>query len=148
MAGLEQHLTTLPAELYDYIFRLSFSANSAIRIITPAYRPPAILQVSQATRHNVAQEYYCQESIFLFNNHEVCLKWLLSLPADHIRMLGHVRCESASSSIYLDYFNSAARLQRLHIVRELHKRGIELDTGILYFREFREGGVKHWTNSP
>ena len=71
-------LGTLPWELYDYVYDLTFSNARDYAIIDSDYRPPANLQVNHGTRIQTAQQYYADTEFFC-GDHKKCLKWLLSL---------------------------------------------------------------------
>jgi hypothetical protein len=140
-------LESLPPELYDYIFDLSFAPSIDVCIIDQKYRPPNTLSVDRATRTIMAVRFYGDNSIFHCGNHEDCSKWLISLPPEHRQLLQQARCESLllSAPECAEY---AAKQQRVCVLRELQKHGIEMDYRKLFFRAMsREGeGKICWSN--
>jgi hypothetical protein len=96
---LQERLAGLPQELFEYIYDLTFTSDERIQSIYEGYRPPSILQVDRSTRETFAETFYGREdAIFFCWDHEKCLKWLLSLPREHVAMLHHVRCATEPSS--------------------------------------------------
>lgn len=70
---------SLPRELYDEVFRLTFTTptNTPI-VIGRGYTPPSTLSVNHTTRVKALQSYY-SVSIFHFSDRSSLLQWLLSL---------------------------------------------------------------------
>lgn len=64
---LEHRMSTLPQEIYDEIYDLVFTVEPGERVITPATKPPAQLQVSRAIRAQYAKSYYGNGSSFRYN---------------------------------------------------------------------------------
>lgn len=76
-----EHVQSLPKELYDWIYELVFTAGSTgwpIRVRN-SYRPPAMLQVSRASRQKFATSYYGSSNGFKFRDEMGMRKWLKSL---------------------------------------------------------------------
>ena len=146
MLELRQRLDELPAELYSAIYDLVFTVEAASLSVKPEYLPPTILQVSNATRRQMAQQYY-GTSQFHFNDFPLCLRWLLSLEDEHLMMLREVRCRSLTCSWMLDLFDYEAKMQRAHVLLKLQKRGVELDQSVLHFTVTQKDGkgLDNWT---
>lgn len=89
---------SLPTELRDYIYDLTFSTGtkhwSALgeKDIDETYKPPPLLHMNRHIREVYAKQFYGNhDSIFWFSSPEVALKWLASLPKDHLEMIHHIR---------------------------------------------------------
>ena len=83
MATLGNLVQSLPREIFDDIYDLTFTASPDNHIINEAYEPPNCLQVSQDTREAFAKSYYEEGSTFLVKSH----KWARSLEKRHAKML-------------------------------------------------------------
>lgn len=59
---LQTGLQTLPQELYDQIFALTFTINAESVVINEHYKPPSQLQVCSRTRKNLMKSYYRNRS--------------------------------------------------------------------------------------
>lgn len=131
-AGLKHRLDLLPRELYDYIYCLTFVNTGDYAAIDTDYQPPSNLQVSRKTRIAATLHHYASTE-FCFDDHRLCLKWLLSLSKEHLSMLRSVRCESTSGSWGLDMFNYEAKMHRAYVLNELRVRGVDVDASVLHF---------------
>lgn len=128
-----ERLDLLPRELFDYIYSLTFLPIENHIVVNADYRPPSNLQISRTTRKTAALQYFTITE-FHFTDHNLCLKWLLSLPKEHLSMLRSVHCESVSESHGgLDLFNHEARMHRDRVVYQLKERGVELSRNVLKF---------------
>lgn len=85
---------SLPQELYDQVFSLTFTSIPTINpiIITKSYKPPSCLQVSRDTRATFAAAYYPNnrfdfEHKYTFPDAELAGKWLASLSRSHFEHL-------------------------------------------------------------
>lgn len=146
---LKQRLEDLPRELYEYIYELTFTSDTKPRSIWEGYHPPSTLQVSHETRRSFARQFYHgrDDALFFCWDHEKCLRWLLSLPREHVALLREVRCATQPTSWLLDCVNYTAKTQRSHILQQLYKRGVFLDAKVLYFQICPEEGANSvWTN--
>lgn len=89
---LSADVQSLPKELYDKIYDLVFTAKSTKRMITidPSYQPPAMLQVSRATRQKFAVSYYASAGGFELQCDHVLRKWLLRLSLEHRGLIKYI----------------------------------------------------------
>lgn len=88
-ANIEQlaHLVqSLPQELYDCVYNLTFTANDEEVNIFYTYSPPRILAVSRATRTQAAATYYSTTTFFC-SSRRYLFRWLLSLSSPHLSYL-------------------------------------------------------------
>ncbi|KAK3708817.1 hypothetical protein LTR37_011338 [Vermiconidia calcicola] len=93
--ALAQGMQSLPAELYDKIYKEVFSYGKRSKfILNKSYKPPARLHVDRKSRNEFAQAYY-GGTLFISNAETVPL-WLSSLPETHLDMLSEVQCVSKS----------------------------------------------------
>lgn len=88
----------LPTELYDQIYDLVFAPLDENCTITPHYKPPAALQVNDATREQLAKTYYGKTTFFV-EDAETCAKWLRSLTYRHGRAINDVRIDPKIPSL-------------------------------------------------
>lgn len=146
MTELETRIGNLPLEIYEYILDLSLAPDESSLLIGQDYRPPSALQLNRRTRSKAADYYYGQGSIFYCSNHGNCSKWLISLPEQHRKMLGKVRCEPVLSSPILSCY--AAKRMRACILQQLYKHNVKIDMDVLYFRidGGNGGSAGYWTN--
>lgn len=82
---------SLPQELYDEIYDLTFTADDEPRVIYKDYTPPHLLHVDSASRAKYARSYYGSSTFKLplvFGE-----KWVRSVQASHFDMI----CEFAVS---------------------------------------------------
>lgn len=85
---LQAGVESLPQELYDQVFELTFTSqpeNHHIKI--GVYKPPAELQVNRATRKTFAQDYYGRDTTWSYENPDVMVLWLRSLEDQTLKML-------------------------------------------------------------
>lgn len=107
-SGSTQPLPHLPRELIDEILSLTFNlwttfySRSHVEI-SSGYSPPHLLHFHPTTRRSFARDYYVN-TIFHCRSENLLIKWLLSLPEEHIILLrqvrytGRVRTEHSRSS--------------------------------------------------
>lgn len=136
---LREQLEDLPRELYDWIYKLTFTVNSGFVKISKTGRDgpkdsprpspfPNLLHVSRASRSLYASKYYAQ-SIFVLRDSRVGNDWLRSVPDEHMEHMQDVRClwpgmmgTSAPGSIDANFSTNAGLLQPTNdIVLELRK---------------------------
>lgn len=79
MTTLASLVQALPAELYNEIYDLTFTADPGNRYIDGNYKPPSCLQVSRSTRKTFEQSYYGNNSIF-YGGWKYASKWTWCLP--------------------------------------------------------------------
>lgn len=117
---LDQRFNHLPQELRDYIVDLTFSpCTISGRVdIDASSLPPSILRVDSTTRRAVAEEYY-SNSTFHCNDTKACVKWLESLPKEHLYLLRSVYCEPLTTMRVKDLFNFEEDGARYYIQRYL-----------------------------
>jgi len=86
-------LQSLPQEIYDEIYELTFSATcttpNTIEIDTKHYSPPSILQVDTASRRLAALTYYSSHT-FVAYDQKVLDAWLCSIARKHMDDLREV----------------------------------------------------------
>lgn len=85
---------SLPPELYNEIFDLTFAPAPGIQHIRKGYKPPSCLQVSRSTRRNYVVSHYTRSTFYMTK--EDCAKWLASLPDNHIDLLTEIRILNCS----------------------------------------------------
>lgn len=87
MAGsLPELVQSLPRELYEHVFALTFTVFGGCIDINEAVRPPNMFHVSRATREQVAKRYY-GSTTFRFTNRKVLIAWLAALDPSHRELL-------------------------------------------------------------
>lgn len=114
---LARGLQTLPSELYNIIYDLTFTTtpNNQPHRIDKTYKPPTTLQIDRASRSQAAQSFYTNitfnlpvkaglnepDDAILVNgrlvdpvNDTLAHSWLLSLTPEHLRLLRKVRVVS------------------------------------------------------
>ncbi|KAK0804425.1 hypothetical protein B0A54_08752 [Friedmanniomyces endolithicus] len=85
-------LLTLPQELRDIIYDLTFTTSSPpIRYIYTAYKPPHLLQVNQASRHLFTQSYYSTTILFECADGRLLSAWFRSLTPRHQDLIRALR---------------------------------------------------------
>lgn len=151
-SNLASRVQALPPELFNRIYTGTFKIDFDTCKVNKSHKPPARLQVSQATRKEFADAYY-SETTFTFGNRVTCRKWLKGIPRAHRRLLKRLRitCVDASDLIRMgcNYpeiktFESAeiqASVRRMimlhdHIpntFRDLEANGIQIDPAVLGF---------------
>lgn len=98
-AQFAKHLQGLPQELYDKIYNLTFSAIRVPRAtIDSHYRPPATLQVDQASRELFANVYYSTCN-FRFRNMRKFTTWVRAMTKPHLRLINHMTYDGPLSSV-------------------------------------------------
>jgi len=85
---LQRLLQSLPQELYDIIFDLTFTVDNAVLHVNSSYKPAATLQVSRATRAMIAPEYYARRIICY--GEQRLPRFVRSLPDKHIAYMNQV----------------------------------------------------------
>lgn len=76
---------SLPQELYDEIYDLTFTADDEPRVINKDYKPPHLLYVDRASRTKYVKSYYGNGTFMLppaFGQ-----TWARSVPATHFDMI-------------------------------------------------------------
>lgn len=89
LEDLAQRVQNLPAELYDMVLEYTFTADEERIEITLAYKPPAQLQVSRATRELFAQDYYTTTRFVVpvWAHPMVVDRFVTSLSMAHVKLL-------------------------------------------------------------
>lgn len=82
LSSIKDRLETLPPEIYNHIFDLTFTLLAGIHDITINYRPPSCLQINKSIRSKAMKSYY-NESRFLVHG-GIIFQWLRSLPVAYI----------------------------------------------------------------
>ncbi|KXS98307.1 hypothetical protein AC578_6828 [Pseudocercospora eumusae] len=135
--SLRDLLHTLPQELYDEIFHMTFTADAAIRKLNIAFKKrvvyksstkgsicwrepyfysnvaavfPPLLHVSRSTRAQFAKSYYGQGAFVAAHDRDAVRKWAEILPSDHRSLLGHVSIVAKKPSA-----SNAVRAQRMRV---------------------------------
>lgn len=100
MGEVAQRVQSLPAELYDKIYKEVFTfvistenkthKNYTTDIANKNYKPPACLHVDRCSRTLFAQAYYAN-TVFITSPETIHL-WLRSIPSEHSEMLKEVQC--------------------------------------------------------
>lgn len=62
--SLKQRLESLPQELSNEIYNLTFTADPGVREITKTYLPPHLLRVDRASRALFGASYYGNDAVF------------------------------------------------------------------------------------
>ncbi|EME80099.1 uncharacterized protein MYCFIDRAFT_77881 [Pseudocercospora fijiensis CIRAD86] len=117
MAELHDLLHTLPQELFDKIYDMTFAVNPAATIaVDESYKPPVQLQISRATREDFAKRYYGSQAGFRSKDmrDRKVFQWLSNLPANHQRRISridlatfrHYTMQSRDVKMYLQIVNS------------------------------------------
>jgi hypothetical protein len=96
---LRQQLEELSPELYDWIFKLTFTAEPGFVKVTRKARQEdghcspcvKLLHVSRSTRAMYAPKYY-SNSVFLHPSPRSCKNWLSTIADEHKQYLQDVRC--------------------------------------------------------
>lgn len=91
---LVQQVHDLPQELSDKIYNDVFTADTASRQITLAYKPPIELQVSRATREHFARNFYGGAAPFELYLEDILQRWTTSLPHEHFLLIGTISVPS------------------------------------------------------
>ena len=89
MKSLAELVQNLPPELYNEVYKLTFTATAVVVQIDRAYKPPSCLQVSRVTRDRFARPYY-GPSIFYIHK-TLLAQWTKSLPRRHHSMPHEIR---------------------------------------------------------
>lgn len=94
MDRLPELVQTLPQELYDNIYDLTFTPTSRWRYIRHDYKPPKLLSVDRASRALFATRYYGERAVFCIVpfSHGHGAKWLASLPQAHLYFTRRIQC--------------------------------------------------------
>lgn len=86
--SLIERVQSLPSELYEEIYNLTFTVNTETCYVDKAYRPPGILQVNKNWRSALRQRYY-DKTIFRIpaglNGVEHLTRWLTFCTQEHGR---------------------------------------------------------------
>jgi hypothetical protein len=89
--AFSQRLLSLPQELLDMIHDHTFTADNGIRNIDQTYKPSHLLQVDHLSRQKYAASFYGRASTFHFACKITCLKWTMSVAAEHRYQIRHIR---------------------------------------------------------
>lgn len=107
--SLRDLMQTLPQELYDEIFDMTFTADAGVRKLNTATKKrvlgkfssgstgwrdlyfysnvaaafPAVLHVNRSTRAQFAKSYYGQGAFVAVHDRQVARDWVEILPPDH-----------------------------------------------------------------
>lgn len=96
MATLAEAVQALPAELYDEIYRLMFTAPFDLIVnIDSMYKPPVELHVNSNSRKQFVKSYYGGNTIFYLPK-DLVPKWSRSLTRHHAHVLKEVRVVGSS----------------------------------------------------
>lgn len=101
--SLREDLQTLPQELWDEIYDLTFSGKSINTVrVDSTYRPPALLRVNRSTRSEFANHYYSTTDFH--GDWEPCWIWIHSLTDEHRHMIQKMRCfiSHDEMDVYID----------------------------------------------
>ena len=100
-------LQSLPQEIYDEIYELTFSATcttpNTIEIDTKHYSPPSILQVDSASRRLAVPSYYSSHT-FVAHDEKVLDAWLCSIACEHMDDLRKVHLINIVSVEAIEYW--------------------------------------------
>ncbi|KAK4494305.1 hypothetical protein PRZ48_014603 [Zasmidium cellare] len=99
-ASLRNRLESLPQELYDEIFALTFTADSDTYEVTNAYRFPVQLHVSRAIRQQFSESYF--KNRFHVITFGVLREWLKCLDGAAYALLQDV----SMPHMHLPYFQN------------------------------------------
>lgn len=98
MATLASLVQALPAELYNKVLELTFTADRNVHEIDRFYVPPKLLQVSRNTRAMFARSYYgngsqsdSSDPPTFYASLALCSKWIGLLTQAHVDLLQEVR---------------------------------------------------------
>ncbi|KAF2166094.1 hypothetical protein M409DRAFT_23821 [Zasmidium cellare ATCC 36951] len=105
--SLRNRLLSVPQELHDKIFSLTFTADTNTRLITSTYRPPSALHVNRLTRQTFSKSYFSAPAIFHVENEAILGKWArafeqqvftqiskIELPCDYLHRLDEALYEA------------------------------------------------------
>ncbi|KAK4617917.1 hypothetical protein CLAFUW4_11807 [Fulvia fulva] len=92
---LNHLLGTLPQELYDEIYTLTFTPSSHTHAFSTSWQPPHLLHVDRASRALFAEKYFGTASTFTSRTsaviHFVTLaKWLSRLDPKHLELISSI----------------------------------------------------------
>ncbi|KAF7195045.1 hypothetical protein HII31_03719 [Pseudocercospora fuligena] len=95
MAELHDLIHSLPQELFDKIYDLTFAVHPATVVtIDRSYKFPIELQISRGTRRNFARRYYSTKAGFRVEsnreNRSVLFDWLSNLPTRHQKRIRRI----------------------------------------------------------
>ena len=149
---LDDRVQSLPPELYNTIYDLTFTAYSiqgANVELDSSYRPPSCLQVSKASRDEFAASYYAH-TIFMFSQRAsytesitTGVNWLVSLPPEHVAMIRCLRYNTyphsmlaAPRSVMAQNAAATSMVARaiqsvINIRAQLNSSGVMLKSGVL-----------------
>ncbi|UJO21218.1 uncharacterized protein CLAFUR5_10960 [Fulvia fulva] len=108
-------LGTLPQELYDEIYSLTFTADPGVRKVNKDWRrPPHLLLVDASSRALFAKSYFDADSSFIVRavgtgpkciaSDETMARWLARLGKDHVALLRDVRVGTTAQLPYTNEF--------------------------------------------
>ena len=94
---LAENIQKLPQELFDKIYKFTFTADPCIRYVNADLRAPSILRIDRTSRELAAQSYYGNTTFVVEVDQRsprlppAFVKWLNSMPTEHRKMLREVR---------------------------------------------------------
>lgn len=147
---LHDRVQSLPPELYDYVYDLTFTAFPTQHAeLGSTYRPPSCLQVSKASRAKFAASYYAHTT-FIFTHSAshtesitTGVNWLVSLLPEHVAMIRCLRYDTEPPSMMAAYrgvmvqnASATSMIARalqpvLSIRAQLQRSGVLLKSGVL-----------------
>ena len=92
---LAHHIQNLPPELADQIFELALAWDKDAHTIDEFYEPPTLLHIDRTSRQKYAYPFF--NATFQVDNTPLLLRWLKSLPAEHLSLIKALRHKPSSS---------------------------------------------------
>ncbi|KXS95454.1 hypothetical protein AC578_4715 [Pseudocercospora eumusae] len=120
--GFIDNIHNLPRELFDIIYRKTFTSPPSASHIEPGtYSPPSLLQTDRQSRAMFAESYFAN-STFILPSEELLTRWLISLDPKHRALIQEITCvlwnetipEKGSIRAYehrLEIFNARLRIE-------------------------------------
>lgn len=78
ITSLRDLMQSLPQELYDEIYNLTFTANQKVLYVTRTYRPPHLTRIDHNSRTKFVASYY-RNTTFLFTRRRTFRRWKRAL---------------------------------------------------------------------
>ncbi|CAK1358073.1 uncharacterized protein RHO25_007843 [Cercospora beticola] len=76
--SLRELMQSLPQELYDEIYNLTFTANQKVLYVTRTYHPPHLTRIDHNSRTKFVASYY-RNTTFLFTRRRTFRSWKRAL---------------------------------------------------------------------
>lgn len=103
-------MQSLPQELYDTIYDLTFTFDIGEVIIDSTYRTPSRLRVDRNSRELFAKQYYRDNTFYCHErNTNALVSWLQSLPHVHIAYIQRIHYDISPSPSQLDSWRDVER---------------------------------------